>query len=230
MAQLSEYDDIISSTARLITPPGEKPKFSDVDVWQFVKLAILRVQQMMRSRGMKEMTASVDSAVVAGTAYINGATIGAYGLITKPLRLWERPTSDANGWVQMRYQHPLPLNQDAGEYFRCWDFMRLDRGVWQIMFPAACTRAMTVRIYGDCEILIVNSTTHQAYNLNNTTAPVSFFAASLAAQSFNKGLAETLERQAMEFMDGLAAEDIHQRQLQPARMYAVRSGLRDRWW
>lgn len=227
---MAEYDDIISTTARLITPPGQKPKFSDIDLWQFIKAANLRVQQIMRSRGMKEMTGSVDSAVLAGTAYIDGATIGAYGFITKPLRLWERPTSDANGWVQMSYQHPLALNQSAGDYFRYWDFMRFDRSAWRIMFPAACTVNMTVRIYGDCDIFINNNTTHQAYTVNNTSMPVAFFAASFAVQTTDAALAKTLERQGMEFIDGLAAEDVHQRQLQPARMYAVRSGLRDRWW
>lgn len=224
------FQDIIAMTARYLTSPGDKPKFSEADIWQFVKTGMRRTQQLMRARGLKEMTASAEVTVPAGQASIDATEVGAYWLITKALRIWERPTSDALGFVQMRYVSPLPLNQQPGDYLRLWDLLRLDDTIWQIQFPAACTRNMVLRITGPCELFINNATVNQSYYLNNTQEPVALFAAAYACQSYNPKLGETLERQGMEFMDGLAAEDIHQRQLQPGRMYAVRSGLRDRWW
>jgi hypothetical protein len=90
---------------------------------------------------------------------------------------------------------------------------------------------MVVRVEGPTNIFIVGTTPLQDFFLVGVMEPAAHFAASMVMMARKDyAAAAILERQGMEFVDGVVAEDTHHKQVQPARMYAVRSGLRDRWW
>lgn len=217
---------LFDMTARLITTPGEKAKFSDAEMWQFIRVGLNRTLALLRSRNVMYLRATVDVNVGAGDQKINAATLGAYGFVTKPYRLWERPYTDTTGWVPMSYGHPLPLNQPTGDYFRMWDYMRESSAQVNVIFPAPCNRVMTVRVEGPTSIHFDYSTPNQDFFLDSTIEPASHFAACAAAQARgDMDLAAALERQAMEFTDGLAQEDAHLRQLRPTRLRRMRPGF-----
>lgn len=222
----TDFTELFDLTSRLITPAGERPSHKDAEVWAFIKSGLRRCGALLRARNVIEMRGTVDIAVTSGTDYINAANLGAYGFMTKPLRAWERPTSDTRAWVLMQYAHPLPMNLETGEYFRYWDYMRYDRNEVRILFPTSCTRDMTIRIEGPCRIFIDNSTPNQLFYADTLLEPAAFFAASFAAQARgDMELAGNLERQAMEFVDGLVQEDVHLRQNRPVRLRRARPGF-----
>lgn len=230
MANLEKWTDLFDIASRLVTPLGDRPSHTDAEMWQYVRTATRRVIQLLKARGVTSMLGVAEATVTAGTAYMAG-DIGSYGYISTPLRLWERPSSDTNGWVPMQMAHPLPLNQEAGDYFRYWYFRRRDTTATEIVFPAACTRNMVVRVEGPTNIFIVGTTPLQDFFLVGVMEPAAHFAASMIMTARKDYAAAAIfERQGMEFVDGVVAEDTHHKQVQPARMYAVRSGLRDRWW
>jgi hypothetical protein len=223
---MSDLTELFDLTNRLMTPAGERPTHKDSEVWMFIKAGLRRVTALLRARNVVEMRGTVESTVLAGDAYIIASGLGDYGFITKPLRVWERPTTDTNGWVLMQYAHPLPMNLESGEYFRYRDYMRYDRSQVRVLFPVACTRNMVIRVEGPCRLFIENASINQTLFADILREPAAFFAAGLAAQARgDMELAQTLERQAMEFVDGLVQEDVHLRQNRPVRLRRARPGF-----
>lgn len=223
---VDQLTDLFDATARLLTPPGEKPQFKDAEVWQFIKLANKRVQALLRARNVMELRTTVDMTLLAGDTTLDGRGLGDFGFITKPLRLWEKPASETSGWTLMRYAHPLPMNMTSGEYLVYWDWLLEDRAKITIRFAVACTRNMTIRVEGPASLHISNTTPHADFYFANTVEPISLLAACFAAQARgDTDLASALERQGMEFVDGLIQEDVHLRQNRPVRLKRARSGF-----